>query len=168
MSKVLWEQNSSNFFYAQKLFPVKVSGSGRYSNQNLLWYDQRPSYIILLKQGNFGVSKLWWAYNGFKFIFGRFFRLCEIGSKSCFTLAGISFYDQNWIQIGKLVVCEGFKDIPSNQENISFLMKIIFIWKLLDDWKDFAQILEANGKSICLDSLPPIIHWWIPNTYLLR
>ena len=28
-----------------------------------------------------------WVYNGLKFIFGRFFRLFEIGSKSCFKMA---------------------------------------------------------------------------------
>ena len=45
----------------------------RYPNQNLLRYNQRPSYIIHLKWGNFSVLKLVWTYNGLKFIFERFF-----------------------------------------------------------------------------------------------
>ena len=49
-------------------------------------YDQRPSYMILWKQGYFYESKLLWTYNGLKFNFERFFRLREIRSK----------VDRNW------------------------------------------------------------------------
>ena len=81
--------NTTRFkiFYTQKIFSVTVPGPGRYPNQKLLRYDQRSSNMILGKRENFGESKLLWAYNGLKFIFKRFFRLCEVRSKSCFILA---------------------------------------------------------------------------------
>ena len=70
--------NTTRFkiFYTQKIFSVTVPGPGRYPNQKLFRYDQRSSYMILGKRGNFGESKLLWACNGLRFIFKRFFRLC--------------------------------------------------------------------------------------------
>ena len=62
-------------------FSVRVSGPGRYPNENLFLYDQISSYMILLKWGNFFVSNLLWVYKGLKFIFERFFRLFWSGSK---------------------------------------------------------------------------------------
>ena len=47
-----------HFFYIQFFFSVTVPGPGRYQNQNLLRYDQRPSYMIVWKRGDFGESKL--------------------------------------------------------------------------------------------------------------
>ena len=67
----------SIFFKQDFFFSGTVSGPGGYPNQNLHRYDERPSYMILLKQGNLCESKLIWAYNGLKFIFERFFRFCE-------------------------------------------------------------------------------------------
>ena len=75
------------FFYAEFVFSVTVPGPGRYLNQNFLRYGERPSCMILWKQGNFCVSKLPWAH---KFNFDRCFRLSEIGSKSCSKLDNIS------------------------------------------------------------------------------
>ena len=43
--------------------------------------------MIFWKPGNFCESKVLWVYNGLNSIFGRFFRLFEIGSKSCFKMA---------------------------------------------------------------------------------
>ena len=43
----------SIFFYTDFFFSVRVPGPGGYQNENLLRYDQRSSYIILWKLGNF-------------------------------------------------------------------------------------------------------------------
>ena len=55
-------------------FSVSGLTPGRYPYQKLLRYDQRPSDMILWKQGNFFESKLLWVY---KFILEIFFCLCE-------------------------------------------------------------------------------------------
>ena len=67
--------------FLHRFFSVRVSGPGRYPNENLFLYDQISSYMILLKWGNFFVSNLLWVYKGLKFIFERFFRLFWSGSK---------------------------------------------------------------------------------------
>ena len=57
-------------FYTDFFFPVTVPSPWRYPNKNLLQYDQRPTYMILWKQGNFCKSKLLWVN---KFIFEIYF-----------------------------------------------------------------------------------------------
>ena len=70
-----------SIFFTQIFFSVTLPSSVRYLNQNLLLYDERPSYLILWKQGNFYELKLLWSYNGLKFNFERFSRLRESRSK---------------------------------------------------------------------------------------
>ena len=69
------------FFYTQFFFSLTGPGISGPTDQKIFRYDQRPSYIILRKRGNFCESKLLWAYNGLKFNFERFFRLRESRSK---------------------------------------------------------------------------------------
>ena len=57
-------------FYTDFFFSVTVPSPWRYPNKNLLQYDQRPTYMILWKQGNFCKSKLLWVH---KFIFEIYF-----------------------------------------------------------------------------------------------
>ena len=57
-----------SIFFTHIFFSVTVLGPGRYPNQNLILYGDRSSMMILWKRGNFGESKLLWAYNGLKFI----------------------------------------------------------------------------------------------------
>ena len=149
----------SILLHTENLFKLQVPGPGRYPNQNLLQYDQRPSHILFLKRRNFGVSKLLWAYNGFKFIFMRFFRLYEIGSKGCFKLAGISFHAQKLNgnqKIGSLWGVQRYTKQPKGYQfyHENNLHLIIIRWL-----KRFCLGLEANGRSICLSLLPPLIHW---------
>ena len=56
----------------------------RYPYKILLQYDQRPSYIILWKRGNFYVPKLLWTNNGFKLILERVKIKSEVNQKCCF------------------------------------------------------------------------------------
>ena len=70
-----------NFFNAQKKYSVTGSGTFGRTDQKLFRYDQRTSDMILWKRGNFGESKLLWAYNGLKFCLEWFFRLRESRSK---------------------------------------------------------------------------------------
>ena len=88
-SKLLWLYNGLKFIFERfSLKKKSVTGSGRFgrTNQKSLRYDQRPSYMILWKQGNFCESKLLWLYNGLKFIFERFFSLRDNQSKMGFKL----------------------------------------------------------------------------------
>ena len=71
-----------NFFIDKNVFKITVPGPGTYSNENLLWYEWRPSYMLIFRWGNFYLSKLLWTYNDLKFIFERFFRLCFDGAEN--------------------------------------------------------------------------------------
>ena len=132
------------FFYTKNLFPVIVLGQGRYLDQNLLRYDQRFSNIVFLKLRNFGVANLLWAYNGFRFIFGRFFVFVRLDQKlGSHWLVSVSM-NKNGIKIRKLVVCKVFHYIPSNQEGIIFLTRLIFIWNLISRLKRFSFEFRCN------------------------
>ena len=160
MSKALWEQNSSQFFIdTTNLYKLHSRARGGIQIKILLRSDQRPFHIFFLEPRIFGVSKLLWAYNGFKFIFRRFFRLYEIGSKGCFKLAGISFYAQKLNgnqKIGSLWGVQRYTKQPKGYQfyHENNLHLIIIRWL-----KRFCLGLEANGRSICLSLLPPLIHW---------
>ena len=63
-----WQKSYGNTsrlktFDTEKKNSVTVSTPGRHQTQKLLQYDERPSYMILWKQGNFCESKLLWVYN---------------------------------------------------------------------------------------------------------
>ena len=81
-----------SFFFTQKKYSVSVSGTFGRTDQKFFRYDQRSSKMILWKRGNFGESKLLWAYNDSKFISEVIFRLFEIESKSCFILTRINYH----------------------------------------------------------------------------
>ena len=88
---MLWEHHSIQIFVHTIFFLVTGPGTFGRTDQKKFRYDQRSSNMILVKPGNFGGSKLLWAYNGSKFIFGAIFCLCDIESKSCFIWASISY-----------------------------------------------------------------------------
>ena len=68
-------------FFFTHFFSGTFLGQGRYPNQNLLCYDQRPSYMILLKRANFSVSKLPWSYSRLKLFFEQFCVFARLNRK---------------------------------------------------------------------------------------
>ena len=75
----IFEENFTKFNLA-----LRGLTPGRYPYQKLLQYDQRPSDIILWKQGNFCESKLLWIYKLIFEIFKRFFHFRNNRSKACY------------------------------------------------------------------------------------
>ena len=86
---ILWEQYSNDFFLHTKKKSVSVLGIFGRTKQKCFQCGQRPSYMILWKQGNFCESKLLWANNGLKFNFELFFCLRQSRLK----------VDRNWLLI---------------------------------------------------------------------
>ena len=96
---------------------------------------------IFVSQNSYGHTMVLSSFSGDYFVFVRLDQ--KVASH---WLVSVSM-NKNWIKIRKLVVCKVFKDIPSNPEDINFLMRLIFIWKFMSRLKRFRLDLELIGKA---------------------
>ena len=140
-AKSLMGKPLDSFCFTQIFFFSVSPGPKEVSNQNLLRYEERPFYMILWKQENFGESKLLWAY---KFNFERFFCLWAIGSKSCSKLACISYFAPKLPGNQPNSSLLGFLEYTKELRGYQFPIRIIVIWKFIRRFKGF--LWDFRGK----------------------
>ena len=80
---------------------------------------------IFLSQNSYGQTMGWSSFSSDFLVFVRSDQIV-----ASHWIVSVSM-TKNWLNIKKSVVCEVYKDIAGNQEDINFLMRIGLIWKFI-------------------------------------
>ena len=145
MPRVLWEYHSIQIFCLHRFFfqlhsraqgDIQIKICFGTMKDLPIWFFWNKG--IFVSQNSYEHIMVLSSFSGDYFVFVRLDQ--KVASHR---LVSVSM-NKNWIKIRKLVVCKGFNYIPSNQEDIIFLTRLIFIWNLISRLKRFRFEFRVN------------------------